>query len=46
MIKNFSDVVDQASVDSSVNIAIGQLTFGEGACFYGTQMKAGSKVAR
>ncbi len=44
MIKNFEDVVDQAKVDDSVNIAIGQLTHDEDTCFYGTQMKAGSKV--
>ena len=44
MIKNFKNVIDQATIDESVNIAIGQLTHDEETCFYGTQMKAGSKV--
>lgn len=44
MIRNFDDVVGEAAVDKGVNIAIGQLTQDAEFCFYGTQMKAGSKV--
>lgn len=44
IIKNFDDAVNNAKVDQSVNIAIGQLTHDGPFCVYGTRMEAGSKV--
>lgn len=44
-INNFDAVVNQASFDQDVNIAIGQLTHDAEICFYGAHMKADSKVS-